>query len=210
MAALALALVAWSVPGARGAALQTESIEAPFQYSTIGNVDSTGVSGTPIIDFRGVDHQMFTAPSLFSLGTFRVSALPQGAVTAYNNTPFSITMTANAVDGKTPDPNGTPVVLTGWLNGLIKGDSQSSVVATFDISSLKDFQTGPYQDTPNILDTSLSLVPSRTNDGQTTAQAQLIVKLVPSPPPVPEPTSVAIFLTAVAGYGLRRRLRAAA
>ncbi len=60
------------------------------------------------------------------------------------------------------------------------------------------------------------LVPSSDNNGQTTLQA--LVTTVTNPPPigsVPEPSTIALFLSMVGGLGLRRyvqnrRQRAAA
>jgi hypothetical protein len=57
-----------------------------------------------------------------------------------------------------------------------------------------------------ILDSPLSLVPSTTNDGQTSAQASLMTTF--NGTPIPEPTSIALFLTTIAGLGIRHRLRA--
>jgi len=207
IAVVALSLGAWLAPDARSAALRTDSISSQMNYSTLGNVDSTGVVGTPIISFDGVKNETFTAPSAFSLGAFQVAGLPGGSSTEYNNTPFHLTLMVNQLDGQTPVPNETPIVVNGFLNGKVTGSGQSSVVATFDTSTLKDFVTGSFKDTLNVFDNPLSLVPSTTNDGRTTAQAQIIVSEVHNPPAIPEPTSISIFLTAIAGYGLRRRFR---
>jgi hypothetical protein len=110
------------------------------------------------------------------------------------------------VNGSAPAPNGTPVTIDGVLNGTITGGSQSEVVANFNTTTLAPFTTGNFSNTLAVLDSPLSLVPSSTNGGLTTAQAQMIVQSI-SPQPAPEPTSIAVFLTAIAGVSLRRRLR---
>ena len=51
---------------------------------------------------------------------------------------------------------------------------------------------------------TVSLVPSTTNGGRTTVQGQVTV----TASAVPEPATAALFLTAAAAYGLRRRFRA--
>jgi hypothetical protein len=176
-------------------------------YSTSGSVDPTqGISGPGVISFNSVPSGSFTAPSSFSLGEFLVAALPAGVSTTYTHTPFQISYIDQSVDGNAPGINGTPVSITGELNGTITGASQSSVVATFNPLPINEFQTGNFLNILSILGTSVSLVPSTTNGGRTTAQAQIIVKAAP----VPEPATIAIFLSAIAGVGLRRRFRAAA
>ena len=55
-----------------------------------------------------------------------------------------------------------------------------------------------------ILDAAVSLVPSSTNGGRTTAQGRNVVQQVPTNN-TPEPASIAVFLTAIASVGLRRR-----
>jgi hypothetical protein len=206
-AVTALALVAWFAPDAGAAAMKTESIKSLMEYSTSGTIDSTGVTGTPVISFNSAAGGSFTAPSSFSLGQFLVAALPTGQTTTYTNTPFHITYLANKVDGLPTDP-ATQVVVNGTLNGTIEGSSQSNVVASFNSTAPLPFQTGRLQNQLNVLDNPLSLVPSTTNGGRTTAQAQVIVNEV-VPPAIPEPTSVALFVTAIVGLGLRRRLRVA-
>jgi hypothetical protein len=209
-AALALALGAALATDAGADAINTSnSIQSFMEYSTSGTIDSTGVSGTPVISFNSVQNGSFTAPSSFSLGEFQVAALPTGSSTTYTNTPFHITYLTNKVDGAVPSTNSTPITISGVLNGTITKGSQSDVVATFTPTSLPAFQTGNFSDTLNILDSPLSLVPSSTNNGLTTAQAQMIVQSVNPPAAAAEPTSVAIFLTALAGLGLRRTVRVA-
>src|SRR6185437_13382112 len=173
-------------------------------------VQSTGVTGTPVISFNSVvTNQSFNSPSAFSLGDFTVAALPTGQSTTYTDTPFSVTLLVNKVDGNTPNPNQTPVQVTGVLNGTLTGGDQSTVVAKFDPIANPTFLTGAFSNTLSIFDNPLSLVPSTTNNGLTTAQAY--ITSTPVNTNVPEPTSVALFLTAIGGLGWRRfRTRKAA
>jgi hypothetical protein len=190
-------------------------------YSTSGTIDSAGVSGTPVISFNSVLNSSFQSPSSFSLGDFQVAALPDGQTTTYADTPFHITYLVNTLDGSAPNPNETPIQVSGVLNGTITGGNQSHVVATFDPIASPVFQTGAYSNTLSISDGSLTLVPSTTNNGQTSAQAFLASAATTTPPPsgdgggsdttVPEPSTVALFLTTLAGLGVHhaRRRRAA-
>jgi hypothetical protein len=172
-------------------------------YSTSGTIDSDGITGTPVISFNSVVSSSFASPSSFSLGDFQVAPLPDGQTATYTNTPFHITLLVNSVDGTEPDPNETPIQVSGVLNGTVTGGNQSHVVATFDPITNPDFLTGIFSNTLSITDSPLTLVPSTTNMGQTSAQAFL----TSTPAPIPEPTTIALFLTAMAGLGVQRARR---
>ncbi|MHC5540230.1 PEP-CTERM sorting domain-containing protein [Singulisphaera rosea] len=176
-----------------------------IQYSTSGSIDSSGVSGTPVISFGSIDSATFTPTSYFSLGNFQVASLQPGQTTTYTHTPFKITLVVDQVNGVTPDPNQSPIVLTGYLDGKITGGDKSSVQATFDPIGSIQFQTGNYQNTLTIPDLKVTLVPSTTNGGRTTAEAR--ISTISTVKPVPEPTTAALFLTTLAGLGMRGRLR---
>jgi len=197
--AFALGLFTWTASSSQASAL--------INYSTAGSIDSSGVSGPGVISFVPVSNGSFNAPSAFSLGDFQVAPLPAGQTTTYTNTPFHITFLANTVNGSAPDPNETPVQVSGVLNGAVTGANETEVVATFNPISKPTFLTGQFSNTMTILDSPLSLVPSTTNSGQTSAQANLDNSLT-NPPPIPEPTSIALFLTTLAGLGVRHKVRA--
>lgn len=201
--ALAIGLLATSGQAARAAAMTSE-----VEYSTTGTViSSSGVTGSNVISFNSVAGGSFLSPSSFSLGEFLVASLQVGQTTSYANTPFEITYIAKKVNGSELTVNDTPIKLTGVLNGKISGPNQSSVVATFDPLPTSEFRTGDFLNTLT-LSGSVLLVPSSNNGGRTTAQGQLTSTYAPPPPAVPEPATVTIFLAAMAGLGLRRRLRA--
>lgn len=197
-AVVALASTFAGVTGAQAAPMSANTL---IEYTTTGNVESTGVTGAPVIGFNSVATGSFTAPSSFSLGSFQVAPLDDGVSTTYVDTPFSITLGIQKTDDYVPTPNETPIIITGKLNGTVSGKSQSDVVATFNPISYGPFQTGNFLNTLSVLDASVSLVPSTTNNGQTTAQARIVVTAVP------EPATMMIFAAAVGGLALRRRVR---
>ncbi len=195
-AVIALGLVAWTATGA---------MAAPLSYTTSGQVDTTtGVTGTNVISFvplsstQSVD--LSTGSTNASLGNFVLSPLADGVTTTYSNTPVQISFLPSSY-GSNSLGTDTPVVVSGVLNGVVDGPSSSTVTATLTpppngLINLGGNGTADF----SLPTTTLLLAPSTSNSGTTTAQG--LVTLVEAP--VPEPSTIALFLTTVGGLGLRR------
>lgn len=205
LSVVALGLCAVTNRGVQADAILTPAttVKSDMTYSTAGSIGTTGISGPNVISFVPESSGTITTPSAFSLGTFVVGYLPPGQMTSYDHTPFSISYTAEKVNDQLPSANETPITIRGFLNGTVTGPSQSDVVATFSPIDKPTFLTGAYLNSLSVLDPQVSLVPSTTNFGRTTAQGHLRV----SAAPVPEPSTAALFVVAIAGLGLRHRLR---
>jgi len=187
-----------------------DPIQSQIYFSTIGSVDSFGVSGTPVVSYQGTSGTI-TSGSPFSLGNFVITAPPAGTTTTYTNIPFQVLFKTEAVNGTIPTPNETPVILTGWLNGTVSegaaGSSpHSNLTATFTTPVFTPETLPPYPvnvipfNTGNLIN-YLSIT-NPGNNGQS-VQANLITASN-----VPEPSSIAIF-AGLAGLGLWQRRRKA-
>ncbi len=198
-AVIALGLVAWTATGATA---------APLFYTTSGQVTpTTGVTGNNVVSFvplsSGNSVDLSTGQTNVGLGYFVISPLADGATTTYKDTPIQISFQPQSY-GSTSVSSDAPVVVSGMLNGVVNGPSSSTVTATLNPPPSGIFGLGGTQ-TPGTAEfslptTTLLLAPSTSNDGQTTAQG--LVTLRESP--VPEPSTIALFLTTVGGLGLRR------
>jgi hypothetical protein len=193
LAALVLGLLA-------GGTAEASASPTLINYNTSGTVGLTGITGSNFISFNSVSDGAFVTPSTFSLGEFLVTALPPGVTTSYKDTPFSVTFSIKQVDSD--DVTVQPITITGVLNGEISGPSQSSVRATFNPLTVPNFTSDGKDNNLSILGTTVSLVPSTTNGGRTTAQAQLFA----FDKPVPEPATITVFVAAIAGLGIRHRM----
>lgn len=199
-AVIALGLVAWTATGAEASVLK---------YQTSTSLDSSGISGPNAISFvpvssAGVDLSAGEANT--SLGKFVVAPLPDNQSVTYNNTKFSITFLPASLD-KVAANTAAPLVFTGRLNGKVSGDSLSTVTATFDKAPTTMYTIGNQTVQFKLPDSSLSLVPDQAG-GVTTAQTQILSTSGPNEAPVPEPSTIALFLTTVGGLGLRRHVLA--
>jgi hypothetical protein len=203
-AALALGTVALLTCHARAGAISSPSMT----YNTAGSIGTTGVSGDGnVITYIPVTSGSFTSPSFLNLGFFQVAPLKDGQSTTYHNTPFSLTFLPSAVGGTDVTSDVKPITISGMLNGTVSGNTQSSVTAKFDDITAPTFSTPGYDHTISITNTSLSLVPPLTGNGQTSIQANF-ASTTNSETPVPEPTTIALFLTTLGGLGLRKRVLA--
>lgn len=198
IAVIALGLVAWTATGATAAPI--------LKYTTAVQLDSEGRSGPNVISFlpaRGQGIELAGRDNA-ALGTFVVAPNPSGTTTIYNNTKFSITFLPQSY-GERVLSNLSPLVLTGRLNGQVSGMYRSTVEATFDPVPENLIALGNGVSTQlSIVENPKLLVPSSSNDGETTLQAQLTTLGVNPEAPIPEPSTVALFLSTIGGLGLRR------
>jgi hypothetical protein len=171
------------------------------------------MTGASTIGFSGLTSQNLpsSGTTYLSIGNFQVNGNQDGSTTTYANTPFTITVAPVAATGTT-DPAATPIVVSGTLNGTVTG-LDSNVLATFNPITNPMFTDGGNQYTfsyPNGY-TTRPLVYAGSNTGESSVELQLAVTAAP-PSGVttntPEPSTIALFLTTLAGLGLRKRLRA--
>jgi len=172
-------------------------------YGTAGAIDATsstdGVSGANVISFVPITSGQVDTTSNVPLGYFQVQEVTGPTPTTYTNTPFSITFVPATLNGTALVDPGT-VTITGVLNGTVTGANQSSVVATFNTPSSGSFDLGTTSSTLSIPQSSLLLVPSSAGNGETTVAG--VITSVNNV--VPEPSTIALFLSTFGGLGLRK------
>ena len=175
-------------------------------YDAVGQVGISGTTGPSAIGFDSQWTGSLSAPGYLDLGAFTMVNPNPGIQTSYANTPFWITFTVKMLNGSPATPNGSPVLLSGVLNGTMYDSGYSDVMATFNpnSSSQQLFPIGQFHGFLGQIN-ALPLRITPENGGKMRVLGQLSIF------PVPEPTSIAIFaLAGVAGLGMARRSRRSA
>jgi hypothetical protein len=198
-AVVALGLVACTATGAKA-----DAISNLLDYSTAGSIDtSTGVTGANVISYIPITNASIDPTSNLPLGAFQVAALPAGQSTTYNNTPFSITLVPASFNS-IPITDSTPITVTGTVTGQITGNYQSTVAVAFNPVTNGAFQLAGASSTLNMLQNDQKLLVPASAGGTTTAEGILSTTGGNNEAPVPEPSTIALFLSTVGGLGLRK------
>ena len=207
-----LALTASTGNRADAASVQT------YAYSTTGDI--AGMTGdTPIIFAGQSGTSTLTTPGALLLGTFETNPLPASGTLTYNNTPFTIDLRVVDYQPATGAPYpaayafDTDYKISGVLNGSITGAGMSSMFAL--VTSIVDAGDSGYMGEPPFPVSALQILAPQgiaAPNGEIAGISLLagVVTVSGLPSPAPEPTSIAAFLAALAGYAMRKRLRARA
>ena len=199
--ALGLFAVTGTIAKADGILTSTSGI---LTYSTSGFVEGTqGITGTNVITYGAINGATVNTDSNLPLGEFQVAPLGASQSTTYDNTPFSFTLIPSAYNGS-PLSDFSPLTVTGVLNGTETGNSQSNVIATINPIPNDTFQLGSATSTLAGLPSEVLLVPNSAGGITTLEGAINTVGTVNPQAPVPEPSTIALFLSTVGGLALRR------
>ncbi|WP_165226559.1 PEP-CTERM sorting domain-containing protein [Aquisphaera insulae] len=186
-------------------------------YSTTGTIDpvtyaqNDRFAPAPVV-FRGIEGGSYSASSPFSLGQFEVVRVAPGDGASNVRSPFTIVYQTTAVDGVAPTINESHVELHGWIYGTIDANGTPHLQALFDQGGqmtdpnyyfahpAPPFRTDGWINTISVNDTKEFLALSAT--GSLTPISARIEMV-----PVPEPGSLALFLTLLAATAYRIRPR---
>jgi hypothetical protein len=198
-AVIALGLLVGTTAGARA-----DAITNLLDFSTAGSIDtSMGVTGPNVISYVPVTNAEVGATSNLPLGSFQVAGVA-GQTTTYANTPFSITFVPSSYGG-TALASASAVTVTGTLTGQITGPYQSSVQVNFNPVVNGSFQLAGASSTLSMDQNDQKLLVPSSAGGTTTLEGIITTVGNGNPEaPVPEPSTIALFLSTVGGLGLRR------
>jgi hypothetical protein len=115
--------------------------------------------------------------------------------------PFYITLVTDQGDGGYETTSGLSIM--GLLNGTVTGTTRSDVMATIMSVQPYGMAPPPFPLANFHVDAPQRLAAPGVNGGRTTLNA----RIDPVPPPIPEPTSWAVFALALVS-GLHRLRRA--
>jgi PEP-CTERM motif len=213
MPRLATSTLTFTLALALSHALEVKAATAPsyageptYSYTTTGSI--SGMTGAQPIEFYGLYGSGTLNPMTPSpIGQFITSPLPATATLTYNNTPFVIDL--NVVTAP-----GSPIAnydykLTGMLNGSITGNGHSTMMAYVTSITGNDYGTGavpPFPLWELQLNAPLAIAaPKGETSGFSTLTGQLYIPSLSPPLAAPEPASVVLFGTALAGWFVHRR-----
>jgi PEP-CTERM motif len=209
-ATLALAFAPATAPRAEAAAVQS------YSDQTSGTISGTNTG--PITFNPQLYPSQFTTPGTIVIGAFVTNPLPATATLTYNNTPFMIDLNVGATAGFQYygvgygyNPNTYQYQISGVLNGSIGGDGTSSMIAT--VTSITGSGSGlattpPFPIADLVISPQGIAAPIGSTEGYTTFTGQVLVAGLPSP--APEPSTIAVFGLALAGWACRTRSKARA
>ena len=188
--AAAVMMIAFANIGAKADPV-TFSTDARFNAGAFGTPITFG--GTVQLSFQGIINGTVNAPSNTSLGEIVVSCVGGGTACA----PVNITGTTFDIRITQTVPSAGNAVITSTLSGTIGGDASTGTGITFTVTSATIGGV-----TYTIMNNPLALVPVTTNNGHTSIQATIT-----STTAVPEPTTMLLLGTGLAGIAARVRKR---
>lgn len=188
----------------------SSTITSKINYSTTATIASSGISGSPVVIFQGVDNGTTSAGSSIELGQFSIHFPPGGSTTSYHNTPFIVTLQFETASDNHLLFDNKPILLYGLLNGTATGADASRLTASFNPlegeiyngDSFRWFYSRSFQ--INSMPFHLGLQDPTTSLGLPSDGITPIRGTIEGDS-VPEPTTFSIVLTAIIGWGILRK-----
>ncbi len=214
----------WMLALVFGGLITSDALASPTPILYYGTFGSVGGTSTGPVTFAGIGYDPIllppngigyygysnstVLPGSLDLGQFQTETIPIGGILTLNHTPFTINLNLAAAQGVGEPVKFAPnVTVSGEINGTLSGNGVSSLEAK--IASVTPSWPGPLPFDISSLTTAnpIILAPSGVSSGSTAFSLSVPTGISPSFFSIPEPTTLAVFATALVGLGFRRWLR---
>ena len=205
---LLIALCSLAAVSATAGTINFDTTGSQLCTGAIGCGSTTVTFGQTIITYRPNLGETESTPSFVNLGSLVISCVGGGTACASNAVPTGLTLYVNV--NQTAPPAGSGFISGGGIAGTLSGTSSTALITWAPGAKVDISTSGNVTTTYAILNPILGLVPPANNNcgpscaiqpsGLTTIQGQVTQT-------APEPGSILLLSTGMAGFLLARKRR---